>query len=69
MEHYFELGEFRYDTIVHSLGEYHEIYMNVRTLKTELDPGSWIGDVPFKNYQLYSCLAPTFFRSGGQVLR
>ena len=49
MEHYFELGEFRYDTIVHSLGEYHEIYMNVRTLKTELDPGSWIVDVPFKS--------------------
>ena len=47
-EHYFELGEFRYDTIVHSLGEYHEIYMNVRTLKTVLDPGSWIVDVPFK---------------------
>ena len=32
IEHYFERG-FRYDTIVHFLGEYHEIYMNVRTLK------------------------------------
>ena len=30
IEHYFERG-FRYDTIVHFLGEYHEIYMNVRT--------------------------------------
>ena len=39
---------FRYDTIVHSLGKYHEIYMNVRTLKTELDPGSWFVDVPFQ---------------------
>ena len=32
IEHYFERG-FRYDTIVHFLSEYHEIYMNVRTLK------------------------------------
>ena len=31
---------FRYDTIVHSLGKYHEIYMNVRPLKT----GSWVLD-------------------------
>ena len=35
IEHYFERG-FRYDTIVHFLGEYHEIYMNVRTLKRKL---------------------------------
>ena len=46
--HYFDLRGFRYDTIAHSLGEYHEIYMNLRTLKTGLDPGSWIVDVPFK---------------------
>ena len=44
IEHYFELRGFRYDTIVHALGEYHEIYMDVKTLKTELDPGpgSWV---------------------------
>ena len=53
IEHYmyFELRGFRYDII-----EYHEIYMNVRTLKTELDPGSWIVDVPFKT-GFNSCLA------------
>ena len=35
IEHYFERG-FRYDTIVHFLGEYHEIYMNLRILKRKL---------------------------------
>ena len=35
IEHYFETG-LRYDTIVHFLCEYQEIYMNVRTLKRKL---------------------------------
>ena len=35
IEHYFERG-FRYDTIVHFLGKYHDINMNVRTLKRKL---------------------------------
>ena len=35
IEHYFERG-FRYDTIVHFLAKYHDIYMNVRTLKRKL---------------------------------
>ena len=35
IEHYFERGV-RCDTIVHFLGEYHEIYMNVRILKRKL---------------------------------
>ena len=72
IEHYFELRGFRYDTIAHSLGEYHEIYMNVRTLKTGLDPGSWIVDVPFKTglvVWLVKLISSAFFRFGGQVLR
>ena len=35
IEHYFERG-FRYDTIVQFLEKYHDIYMNLKTLKRRL---------------------------------
>ena len=66
-----QCNSFRYDTIAHSLGEYHEIYMNVRTLKTGLDPGSWIVDVPFKTglvVWLVKLISSAFFRFVGHVL-
>ena len=55
------------DTIAHTLGEYHEIYMNVRTLETGLDAGSWIVDVPFKTGLVVWLISSAFFRFGGQV--
>ena len=39
--------------------------MNVRTLKTKLDPGSWIFDVPFQTglvVWLVSLISSAFFR-------
>ena len=60
----------RYHCPLSGTGEYHEIYMNIRTLKTELDPGPWIVDVPFQTslvVWLAKLIFFAFFRFGGQV--